>query len=73
MIDIKGQELNVDDRILYATTHGNMQFGRIISIDGDVMKVRGKDNKRELRIKDSSKQVYLISIGYYKVVKRRGA
>lgn len=65
MLDIKGSELAVDDKVMYATTHGNLQFGRIMEIGEDTIQVLGVGNKRELRIKDTTKQVYLISSGHY--------
>jgi hypothetical protein len=37
------------------------------------LKVIGKGNKRELTIKESDKQVYLVSKGYYARVKKRAA
>lgn len=73
MLDIKGKELDVDDQILYATTHGTLQVGRIISMDDGVMKVIGTGNKRELSIKDSAKQVLLFSKEHYKRLKKSHA
>ncbi|MBK3462654.1 hypothetical protein [Pseudomonas haemolytica] len=74
MLDIKGKELAVNDKILYATTHGNLQIGRILSMTDDgSMKVIGKTNKRELTIMDSTIQVFLLSKGYYDRVKKRRA
>jgi len=74
MLDIKGKELTVNDQILYATTHGNMQIGRILSVtDEGYLKVIGKTNKRELTIRDSTIQVFLLSKGYYDRVKKRKA
>lgn len=74
MLDIKGKELAVNDQILYATTHGNLQIGRILSVtDEGSMKVIGKTNKRELTITDSTVQVFLLSKGYYERVKKRRA
>lgn len=71
MLDIKGKELTVNDQILYATTHGNMQIGRILSVtDEGYLKVIGKTNKRELTIKDSTNQVFLLGKGYYDRVKK---
>lgn len=74
MLDIKGKELAVNDKILYATTHSNLQIGRILSMTDDgSMKVIGKTNKRELTIMDSTIQVFLLSKGYYDRVKKRRA
>lgn len=72
--DIKGKTLLKDDQILYATTHGDLQIGRVLEITEDgSLKVIGKGNKRELTIKESTKQVYLVSKGYYTRVKKRAA
>lgn len=74
MLDIKKRELAVNDQILYASTHGTLQIGRILAItDKGYLKVIGKGNKRELTIKDSSTQVYLFAKGYYDRVARRSA
>ena len=73
MLDINGVELEVDDQVLYATTHGTLQIGRVVLIKDGVMKVIGKGNKRELTIKDSTKQVMLNLRAYYKRNKRRHA
>lgn len=71
MLDIKGKELAVNDQILYATTHGNLQVGRILSVtDEGYLKVIGKSNKRELTIRDSKVQIFLLSKGYYQRVKK---
>lgn len=71
MLDIKGKELAVNDKILYATTHGNLQIGRILSVtDEGYLKVIGKQNKRELTIKDSKVQIFLLCKGYYERVKK---
>ncbi len=72
--DIKRKELAKDDQILYSTTHGDMQFGRILEVTPEgYLKVIGKGNKRELTIKNPRNQVYLISKGYYGRVKKRAA
>lgn len=72
--DIKGKELAKDDQILYATTHGTLQIGRVLEITEDgSLKVIGKGNKRELTIKDPDQQVCLFSKGYYARVKKRAA
>lgn len=73
MLDLMGKEIEVDDQILYATTHGNLQIGRVLEITADgFLKVIGKRNKRELTIK-SSNQIYLKSKGYYLRLKKRSA
>lgn len=73
MLDLTGKEIEVDDQILYATTHGNLQIGRVLEITADgFLKVIGKKNKRELTIK-SSNQIYLKSKGYYLRLKKRSA
>lgn len=73
MLDLIGNEIEVDDQILYATTHGNIQIGRVIRVtDEGYLKVIGKNNKRELTIK-SSNQIYLKSKGYYLKLKKRYA
>lgn len=72
--DILGRELEKDDQILYATTHGTMQIGRLLEVTDDgQLKVIGKGNKRELTIKESDKQTYLKSKGYYIRLKKRTA
>ena len=72
--DLKKRELAKDDKILYATTHGEMQIGRILEVTPEgFLKVIGKGNKRELTIKNPRNQVYLISKGYYGRVKKRAA
>ncbi len=72
--DIKGKELLKDDQILYATTHGTLQIGRVLEITEDgSLKVIGKGNKRELTIKASDTQVFLLSKGYYARGKKRAA
>ena len=72
--DIKRKKLAKDDQILYSTTHGDLQIGRILEITSEgFLKVIGKGNKRELTIKEPSKQVYLFSKGYYGRVKKRAA
>lgn len=74
MFDINNKELDVDDQIYYATTHGKIQKGRILSITEEgYLKVIGKNNKRELTIKDSSKKVLLCSKGYYIRLKKLNA
>ena len=73
ILDIKGKVIEVDDQILYATTHGNLQIGRVIEVcaDGGI-KVIGKGNKRELKINHTNQQVFLKSKQYYlKNQKRR--
>lgn len=65
-VDISGKLIEVDDQIFYATTHGTLQIGRVIEISGiNSVKVIGKGNKRELKIKDTSLQVSLKAKGYY--------
>lgn len=65
-LDISGKTINVDDQVFYATTHGTLQIGRVIEVTGqNSIKVIGKGNKRELKIKDTSLQVSLRSKGYY--------
>jgi hypothetical protein len=74
IVDIKERELSKDDQILYSTTHGNMQVGRIIEItEAGEVKVIGKGNKRELVIIDPSRQIYLLTRGYYLKNKKRAA
>ncbi|EMG2881721.1 hypothetical protein V4100_001009 [Pseudomonas aeruginosa] len=73
MLDIKNKEISVNDKILYSTTHGTLQIGRVLEIESGKMKVKGKGNKRELTIKDSSVQVFLLSKGYYDRVPKRSA
>lgn len=74
IVDIKSKELAKDDQILYSTTHGNMQVGRILEItEQGSVKVLGKGNKRELTIVNSSKQIYLLARGYYLINKKREA
>ncbi len=58
MLDIKNKGISVNDQILYSTTHGTLQIGRVLEIESGKMKVKGKGNKRELTIKDSSVQVF---------------
>ncbi len=72
--DIKGKSVAKDDQILYATTHGTLQVGRVLEVveDGS-LKVIGKGNKRELTIKETDKQVFLVSKGYYTRLKKRSA
>lgn len=74
ILDISNKEIEIDDQVFYATTHGNLQIGRIIELclDGGV-KVIGKGNKRELKIIDPSKQIAIKSKGYYLKRKNRGA
>lgn len=74
MFDIKGKQLLKDDRILYSTTHGTLQIGRVLEVTQEgYLKVIGKGNKRELTVKEPNKQVYLIASGYYERVKKRAA
>ncbi|WP_146136258.1 hypothetical protein [Pseudomonas simiae] len=74
MFDIKGKQLLKDDRILYSTTHGTLQIGRVLEVTQEgYLKVIGKGNKRELTVKEPNKQVYLITSGYYERVKKRAA
>lgn len=71
MFDINNKEISVGDSIYYATTHGNMQKGRVLAITEDgYLKVIGKGNRRELTIKDSSTQVLINAKGYYLRVKK---
>ncbi len=74
MFDIKGKEILKDDKILYSTTHGYLQVGRVLEIteEGN-LKVIGVGNRRELTIKEPHKQVYLLTRGYYIKVKKRAA
>lgn len=66
MLDVNGRSLSVDDQIYYATTHGVLQKGRIISVTKEGwLKVKGVGNKRELTIKDSSIQILLWVKKYY--------
>lgn len=73
-LDINNKEIEIYDQIFYATTHGNLQIGRVIELclDGGV-KVIGKGNKRELKINNSDKQIAIKSKGYYLKKKIRGA
>lgn len=74
IIELTGKVIEVDDQIFYATTHGNIQIGRVIELSDDgSIKVIGKGNKRELKIQHPDKQVALKSKGYYKKRKFRGA
>lgn len=72
--DMKGKEILKDDQILYATTHGKLQIGRVLSITEEgYLKVIGIGNKRELTIKDTQEQVMLWNKGYYTRVRKRAA
>lgn len=72
--DIGGKVLEKDDQILYATTHGVLQIGRILEItDEGYIKVIGKGNRRELTIKEPDTQTYLKAKGYYIRLKKRSA
>ncbi|MBG5342960.1 hypothetical protein GHU64_06900 [Pseudomonas aeruginosa] len=72
--DMKSKVLAKDDQILYSTTHGYLQIGRILEVTPEgYLKVIGKGNRRELTIKEPSKQVYLYARGYYARVKKRAA
>lgn len=35
MLDIKRKVIETDDQILYSTTHGNLQIGRILEVTDD--------------------------------------
>jgi len=74
VLDISQKEVGVDDQIFYATTHGNLQIGRVIEVmeDGSI-KVIGKGNKRELKIANPQNQVALKAKGYYITRKLRKA
>jgi len=72
--DIKGKVVDKDDKIIYATTHGTLQIGRVLELTEEgFLKVIGIGNKRELTIKDCNKQVLLVAKEYYKRVKKRSA
>lgn len=73
MLDIYGNELNVDDKVLYSNTHGHLQAGRILSIEDGVMKVIGVGKKREMAIKDSTLQIFLLHRAFYIKNPRRHA
>jgi hypothetical protein len=74
IIELTGKVIEVDDQIFYATTHGNMQIGRVIELSEDgSIKVIGKGNKREMKIQSPESQVALKSKGYYQKRKFRGA
>lgn len=72
--DIGGKVLDKDDQILYATTHGTLQVGRVLEItDEGFIKVIGKGNRRELTIKAPDQQTFLKAKGYYIRLKKRSA
>lgn len=69
--DIFGKDVTEFDQVLYSTTHGDMQVGRVLEVTEDgYIKVIGKGNKRELTIKAPDKQVTLWYKQYYKKHKK---
>jgi len=64
--DIKERSVEEFDQVLYSTTHGNLQVGRVLEVTEEgYLKVIGKGNKRELTIKEPDKQIFLLVKGYY--------
>lgn len=72
--DIKDRVVEAFDQILYSTTHGNLQIGRVLEVTSQgAIKVIGKGNKRELTIKEPHNQIFLLSKQYYAKHKKLNA
>lgn len=72
--DMLEREVEAFDQVIYSTTHGKLQIGRVLEVteEGHV-KVIGKGNRRELTIKEPQEQIYLKVKGYYHKHKKLNA
>lgn len=70
-LDQKGKTIEVDDLIHYASkgTINSAWVQELLPNKGGV-KIMGKGNKREAVIKNSDKQIIVVSKGYYKTRKK---